>query len=96
MKITKLLELASRGYGTDDLVLQYHNEPTKAHGDGLAKFVCNEITETYDSEALDAAQIDEAIRVIHTARSDLGRVIDSLFEHQLVLAQAKLTGGKPS
>lgn len=77
MKLVDLLNRANEGYD-DGYLAEYFDEKTgakkKGSGDGLAKFIVDEITETYDS----ARPIEEAVRVLESARRQLDEVIRAL------------------
>jgi hypothetical protein len=75
MELKTLIETADKAYDEDGLVLQYFMEPAGEHGDGLAKFIAEELRETYDSEVSTEEQIAEALRVMLQARDQLCRVI---------------------
>ena len=81
MKLVEILNKANEGYD-DGFLTEYYNETTgelkDGFGDGLAKFIVVEIAETYDSEASDEDQINEAVRVLEAAKQDLDGVIDAL------------------
>jgi len=67
MKLVTILNKANEAY-PDGFLSEYFDEstgvPTEGSGDGLAKFIVDEIRETYDDSASDKDQIQEAFRVI--------------------------------
>jgi len=82
MTLVQLLNKANEGYD-DHFLSEYFHPKTgkfnrKAEGDGLARFIVIEISETFDAESTDLQQVDEAIRVMIQAREDIRRVIVAL------------------
>lgn len=75
MKLVELIDVADGGYG-DGVVRAYYDEG--AQGDGLAEFVVDEITSTFDENAEDLAQYQEAMRVVEKAMDDLQNVYHAL------------------
>ncbi|HSB81964.1 MAG TPA: hypothetical protein VLM91_24555, partial [Candidatus Methylomirabilis sp.] len=63
MTLDRLVQIANAAY-SDDLVWQYHRHPKRKFGDGLAKFIAEEIGETYEADAPTEQQLAEAVRVI--------------------------------
>jgi hypothetical protein len=61
----------------EDRIWQCHAGVTDV-GDGLAEFIASELEETFDEEASDDKQLEEAIRVMEIARKDLRNVIEAL------------------
>jgi len=79
MTLVQLLNKANEGYD-DHFLSEYFHPKTgkfnrKAEGDGLARFIVIEISETFDAESTDLQQVDEAIRVMEQARDDIRRVL---------------------
>lgn len=91
----ELIGIASEGY-PDGLVAQYWNKEKQCvdlranHGDGLARFVAVELSETYDAEVDDDAQLGEAVRAMSTAIRELTSVVRILAYHM-----GKDKDGKP-
>jgi len=81
MRLVQLLNKANEGYD-DHFLSEYFHPKTgrfrKGEGDGLARFIVIEISETFDAESTDLQQVDEAIRVMIQAREDIRRVIVAL------------------
>jgi hypothetical protein len=77
MKLAELIAIASGAYD-DDLVAQYYEDRNGKHGDGLARFIAEEIEETFESDAPTEQQLTEAIRVITSARDQLDAVVAAL------------------
>jgi hypothetical protein len=82
MTLVQLLNKANEGYD-DHFLSEYFHPKTgkfnrKAEGDGLARFIVIEISETFDAESTDLQHVDEAIRVMIQARDDIRRVIVAL------------------
>lgn len=85
MTLLELLNLANKGY-PDGGVATYYDEATGeclpeadlGMGDTLAEFIVIELSETFDLDAEEEAQIAEAIRVMQRAGDDITDVINSL------------------
>lgn len=88
MKLIELIRAADKGYqkamaNLGPSLLDYVDEdgqpianpPT---GDTLARFIVNELCETYEPDAPNEDQITEAVRVMKDARRDLDYTIDAL------------------
>ena len=71
MKLITLIKAASKHY-PDNYVLDVYKGLVE--GDGLAKFVATEISETYDPDSCSMDQVCEAIRVIDRGIEDLQNV----------------------
>jgi hypothetical protein len=78
MTLVQLLNKANEGYD-DHFLSEYFHPKTgklrKAEGDGLARFIVIEISETFDAEGTDLQQVDEAIRVMVQAQVDIRGVL---------------------
>lgn len=79
MKLSDLLDIAYASY--QDGLYPYYNSETKKidkdpehGGDTLAQFVVVELVETFDEDADDITQLEEAMDKISTAISDLDNV----------------------
>ena len=81
MTLNQLIRAASDAY-PEDHIWQCHIGADDA-GDMLAKFIHSELTETFNEEASDEKQLEEAIRVMETAREELHMVIDRFLSLQL-------------
>ena len=77
MELEELIKIASAGY-PDGLVMLYFKEPDTHHGDGLAKFVMAELSDTYEDEGTDEEQLAAAVHYIETAQKQLHEVITAL------------------
>lgn len=81
MNLKTLIAMASRAY-PDDYIIGAYNPKTKHakedHGDGLAAFVINELSDTFDSHASTTSQLLEALRVISNAKVELENISDAL------------------
>ena len=86
MKINDLILAASKAYDADGVLEGNwdfrHERPftratEAAASDGLARFICVELFETFDPQATDAAQIEEAVRVMTSAQRQVQAVIDA-------------------
>ena len=93
MQLIQLLQIANGGYVKDfpespllDLVNKKTGQPLKRQpgGDSLALFVVIELAETYDEEATDDEQLEEAVRVMTAARDNLENIIVALEKRQSV------------
>lgn len=80
MELKELIRLADKAYDEDGLVMAYHEDPEGNHGDTLAKFIALELAGTFDAEANDLNQLNEATRVIGVACQQLNRVHGHLLE----------------
>ena len=83
MKLLELLNAANEGYPEGYLAEYYDPDTGKrksGDGDTLAKFIVLELIDTFDFKSSDDAQIDEATRVLESARRDLLGVIEALDE----------------
>lgn len=84
MKLTDLISVANRGYTKDfpeSSLLTFvdeRGEPNGETGDTMATFIVTELFETFDPDASDGAQVDEAVRVMERARRDLDNLIACL------------------
>jgi len=79
MTLETLTTIANKAYDAGSgLVLDYFHAPETNHGDGLAKFIAVELQDTYDDTATDAAQREEAARVIRAAAAQLEAVAAAL------------------
>ncbi|RLI87981.1 MAG: hypothetical protein DRP01_00075 [Archaeoglobales archaeon] len=81
MKIEELIAVVDAAYD-DGLILKYFESPDEEHGDGLARFICREIHETFSTEASDIEQVGEAQRVIAVAQKQVALVNFSLQKFQ--------------
>ncbi len=79
MTIEELIKIANDAYSElDDMVLRYFEDPTGEHGDSLAKFVCVELSETFDADGDEDDQYTEAIRAMLSAQRQLQDVVSAL------------------
>ncbi len=98
MKLGELIAASNSRY-PDQYLDQYFDVArekflTRGCGDGLARFIVVEIRETYDPASGDAAQVQEAIRVLEQGKRDLESALRGLRE----LGEswvAKRKGGEP-
>jgi len=82
MELNKTIAIANDAY-PDDMIQQAHEWQKEGGtasgiGDGLAWFIANELTETYDPDGTDETQLEEAFRVMNTAYDELGGVLNAL------------------
>jgi len=78
MNLKDLIKIANKGY-SDDLIIEYFEDPVRPSEDGLAEFIVNELTDTFDPESPDEMQLHEAVRVMEMACVDIEGVINSLY-----------------
>jgi len=83
MTLEEIIRIADAAYDCDQLVLAYHKEPEEKHGDGLAEFICGEITDVYDEDDTAVNQLAEAARVMQNAVDQL-LAVASAFNDRLV------------
>jgi len=76
MRFKEIIKIADQAYG-DGLIQDCFNAPKKNHGDGLAAFIVEELTETYDQRAGTKQQLSEACRVMENATEQLNEVYDA-------------------
>jgi hypothetical protein len=84
MKLGQLIAASNSKY-PDGFLSQYFDVTrekflTRGCGDGLARFIVVEIRDTFDGAASDAAQVDEAIRVLEQGQTDLESALRGLRE----------------
>jgi hypothetical protein len=83
MKLVDLLKKANQGYD-DGFLSEYFSEETgeliEGQGDTLARFVVIELSETFDPDADDDAQLMEATRVMESVKDDIQNVIEALWK----------------
>jgi hypothetical protein len=84
MKLGQLIAASNQSY-PDQYLSQYFDVAgekflTRGCGDTLARFIVVEIRDTYDPAATDAAQVDEAIRVLEQGQTDLESALRGLRE----------------
>ena len=77
MTLKELIKIASSAYN-EGLIEQYHNQPSGDHGDLLAKFIAQELAETYDHRESSLDQLSRAMLVMATASNQLSEVYDAL------------------
>ena len=90
MKLNELLEIVHRAYPSEDTRRCWDAKKQKVRtgaGDTLAEFIVREIADTYDAEATDEAQLDEALRVMRRACTEVTGVIEALEEYKDAHAQ---------
>lgn len=77
MKLEGIITLADSAY--PEGLIKRAFETKKPVGDGLAEFIARELTDTYDTKASGKEQLDEAIRVMERACSEL-RAVKTMFK----------------
>lgn len=85
MTLLELLNKANRLYPDGHLATYYDARngdfvDNPRGGDGLARFIVIELRETFDADADDNKQLEEAVRNLIRARNDIDAVIASLEE----------------
>ncbi len=96
MTIKELLDLANTEY-PDEFLNEYYDDEGKfvqGNGDRLAAFIVAELRDTFDRDAPDDRQLEEAIRVLNAGRDDIGHVIDALEEKLNTLLEENANGKK--
>jgi hypothetical protein len=76
MTLSELIAVVNKGYGQDDILSSYFDKMTgkinpSASGDCLAKFIVEELIQTFDLNSSSATQLKEGMRVIARAVEDL-------------------------
>lgn len=79
MKLTKLINIADKAY-PDGLVGLYYRNPHRTHGDGMARFIATELSETFDPEETDLQQLERATHLLRVATRECEAVADALQE----------------
>lgn len=79
MTLLTLVRIADKVY-PEGLILQAAGAGKV--GDGLAEFIVNELEDTYDPDASDKDQINEAVRVMTNARDELNIVLNAFIAKQ--------------
>lgn len=84
MQVNELIRIASAAY-PDGLIAEEYWDFERGHprknpdgGDTLAQFIANEISDTYDPDATDRAQIRTVRKALSMARGDLAAVMAAL------------------
>jgi|LauGreDrversion4_2_1035121.scaffolds.fasta_scaffold1851786_2 hypothetical protein len=78
----ELMRMANEGY-PDGMLSEYYDDhgnyvANDGAGDGLAALVVAELSETFDENAKDETQVDEAVRVLKRAQRDLEDTVNAL------------------
>ncbi len=93
MKINEMMRLVAAGYGDGgtDAFWDYGNEMMDCEGTGdtLAEFVVREIHDTFDPQATEDEQMEEAIRVMKCAERQIHDLVYSLGHAQDKLNREK-------
>ena len=79
MTYKQIIEKIDSAY-PDGQIGMYADNLDANHGDPLAGFIAREIFETYEEDATDQEQLDEALRVIDTSTGEIAAVRDRLAE----------------
>lgn len=78
MTLVELLNRANAGY-RDNFLAEYYDpatgEPIDGEGDSLAHFIVSELSETFEADADEDEQRQEASRVLEQAIDDIRAVI---------------------
>ena len=75
LSLPDLIDLADRAYNIDNMVRLYSRQPNTNHGDGLAKFVADELADTFDSSLDTHDKLVAAITAVESAVSQLQGVV---------------------
>jgi hypothetical protein len=81
MRLNRIMYIANTVY-PDDLIFSCFYDPDTDHGDGWAKQIVSELSETYDESATDTEQLVAASKALKTALRELQAVSDE-FERRL-------------
>jgi hypothetical protein len=87
MKLKALIEIIDAAY-PDGLVGLHYKNPRGKHGDGLARFIAQEIKETFEPAASDTEQLENAIEKMQTAENEISGIIRAL--NQAILTRRVL------
>jgi len=85
MQLIDLMKKANSGYPDGYLgnYFQYKTgEPVEGSGDTLAEFIVTELAETFEPDASDEDQIDQAFRVLEDAQAQIEGVKKALLTAQ--------------
>ena len=88
MTLQELINVADEAY-PDGKIGEYHSDPSENWGDGLARFIVNELGETFSPEDSSEAQLATAAAAMETAASELHRMIIAM-----IAAASRLTEGE--
>jgi len=70
------MAIVEEGYGGDGLILAYHGDRDAQHGDGLAAFIVQELTDNFLPEGDgDQAQRAEALHLMEHSAADIHNVM---------------------
>lgn len=84
MQLIELMRRADAAYDREGTLAQYFDPETGRwreaddRPDGLARFVAIELNDTFDADAGDEAQLEEARRVVGSAARQLESLADTL------------------
>ena len=81
MTLKRIIGIADEMY-RDGRIWGCFHDPDKDSGDGLAKFIVSELSETYDESATDTEQLVAASKALKTALRELQAITDE-FERRL-------------
>ena len=84
MTLRELIEIANTNY-PDGYIVGCFEDRNVGQDDGLAKFIVDELTDSYDGDATDEQQLDEALRVITNAMRQVLGVVNDLEYRRNVL-----------
>lgn len=76
MKIEELIAIADKAY-PDGLIMACFKNPKKSLGDGLAKFIALELSDTFDPDASDEEQLEEAYLAMNKALFEVNSVLSA-------------------
>jgi len=77
MTLRELMKIVSSAY-PDGLVMDYFDDPSGQHGDGLAQFIAAEVSELYYPHDDSEEQLAVAERALMRAVRQLQHVVDAL------------------
>jgi hypothetical protein len=86
MNLNEMIELVNDGYPDHLVSAQWDPEnevlPLAPQGDSLAYFIASELASTFDKDATDEMQINEAIRRMKVATGELVDLVTYLEDQQ--------------
>jgi hypothetical protein len=87
MTLNTIINIASSGYPDDRVKLCWNplkQTVVRHRGDGLAEFIANELSDTYETGVPTKEQLKEAARAMRVARDELESVYSILRRYQAI------------
>lgn len=100
MDINTLMRTAADGYpdGFTDMYWDYDNQCVNENGNGdtLAQFIVVELSETFDEDATEEAQLEDAMHVLSNAVDSVEDVRDTLRDrlNEVILEKEEASDGE--